>query len=196
MLETKNTFAEHLIQKVKKDREKNKIDYVHPRNKIEDGFIVVNYHKRNIVYKDLLDGKMVFPILEEWKILQKQDNLYIYGFAKEKELLAFKITEDTLAKVIEQDWKKRDCQYVQKETIETESGLLIECKMFMMGNNTFVVVFAVPYNNAWIQGTFMAHSFRKKVWKQVMPQMIHAIGIKEVEISQQGKENRNDYTIS
>ena len=53
MLETRNTFSEQLIQKIKRDREKNRIDYVHPRNQIQDGFIVVNYQKRNIVYKDL-----------------------------------------------------------------------------------------------------------------------------------------------
>lgn len=196
MLETRNTFSEQLIQKIKKDREKNRIDYVHPRNQIQDGFIVVNYQKRNIVYKDLLDGKMIVPMLEEWNILQRQENLYIYGFAKEKELLAFKITEDTLADVMKQDWNKRDNQYVKEEILKTKTGLLIDCKMFMMENNTFVVVFAIPYNNAWIQGTFMAHSFRKKVWKQVMPQMIQAIEIKEMEISQQGKENGDEYTLS
>lgn len=196
MLETRNTFSEQLIQKIKKDREKNKIDYVHPRNQIQDGFIVVNYHKRNIVHRDLLDGRMMVPIPEEWKMLQKQDNLYIYGFAKEKELLAFKITEDTLAEVMRKDWNKRDSGYMQEETLKTKDGLVIECKMFIIAENTFVTVFAVPYNKVWIQGTFMAHGFRKKVWKQVMPQMIQAAEIKEMKISRQGGENRDAYRMS
>lgn len=196
MLETRNTFSEQLIQKIKKDREKNRIDYVHPRNQIQDGFIVVNYHKRNIVHKDLLDGRIIVPIPEEWKVLQRQDNLYIYGFAKEKELLAFKITEDTLAEVMKKDWNKRDNPYMQEEILETKDGLVIDCKMFMIAENTFVVLFAIPYNNVWIQGIFMAHGFRKKVWKQVMPQIIQAVEIKEMKISKQGEENRNEYTIS
>lgn len=196
MLETKDTFSEQLIQKIKKDREKNRIDYVHPRNQIQDGYIVVNYHKRNIVHRELLDGRMTVPIPEEWKMLQRQDNLYIYGFAREKELLVFKITEDTLAEVMKKDWNKRNNEYMQEETLKTKDGLVIECKMFMMGENTFVTVFAVPYNDAWIQGTFMAHGFRKKVWKQVMPQMIQAVEIKEIKISRQGGENRNAYTMS
>lgn len=150
MLETRNTFSEQLIQKIKKDREKNKIDYVHPRNQIQDGFIVVNYHKRNIVHRDLLDGRMMVPIPEEWKMLQRQDNQYIYGFAKEKELLAFRITEDTLAEVMRKDWNKRDNEYMQEEILKTKDGLIIDCKMFMMAKNTFVAVFAVPYNNVWI----------------------------------------------
>lgn len=196
MLETRNTFSEQLIQKIKKDREKNRIDYVHPRNQIQDGFIVVNYHKRNIVHRDLLDGRMMVPIPEEWEMLQRQDNLYIYGFAKEKELLAFKITEDTLAEVMRKDWNKRDNEYMQEEILKTKDGLIIDCRMFMMAKNTFVTVFAVPYNNVWIQGTFMAHGFRKKVWKQVMPQMIQAAEIKEMKISRQGGENRDAYRMS
>lgn len=42
----------------------------------------------------------------------------------------------------------------------------------------------------------MVHGFRKKVWKQVMPQMIQAVEIKEMKISKQGEENRNEYTMS
>lgn len=196
MLETRKTFAEQMIQKLKKDREKNKINYVHPRNQINDGFLVVNYRKRNVIYKELMDGKIVFPVLEEWELLQKQDNLYIYGFAKEKELLAFKVTKDSLHEIIERDWHKKDDQFLQEENLETKFGLIIDCRMFPVKNNTFAVVFAIPYHNIQIQGTFMSHRFRQNVWKNVLPQMIREVRIKEMEPVQPRKEEQDVHTLS
>lgn len=196
MLETRNTFAEQIIQKLKKDREKNKINYVHPRNQINDGFLVVNYHKRNVVYKELMDGKIVFPVLEEWELLQKQDNLYLYGFAKEKELLAFKITKDSLHETIGSDRYKKDGRFMWKENLKTKSGLMIDCRMFPVKDNTFAAVFAIPYHNIWIQGTFLSHRFRRNVWKKVLPQMIREVRIKEMEQIQPGKEGQDVHTTA
>ena len=88
MLETRNTFSEQLIQKIKKDREKNRIDYVHPRNQIQDGFIVVNYRKREMEKRVLMDGRMQMTIPKDWYLKeQKGSGKFLYVSPYEKEIL-------------------------------------------------------------------------------------------------------------
>lgn len=190
MLETKATAAEQLVSRIKKQKQKENTDYVHPRNDIHDGFIVVNYQKRNIVSKSVMDERIEMLMPEEWTLLQWEKNQYIYGFPKEKEV--FVLTQTELS---ENDWKKMleeiGRQY-KEDFVKGSSGSVITAnkqsvkyEMLTGSRRMFLVLFQFDLAGKNILGMFLSHGYRRKTWEKILPQLLAHITIK-------GKEEKAD----
>ena len=179
MLKTGKSYAEQMIQALKKEKKNEKIDYVHPNNDISEGYIIVNYRKRNLERKILMDGQLSMLLPEDWKLWKEElPWFYTYGSSKEKERMALSIQEmeytKSLDTCIEEVNISRTSPFsiIEKGSIVNSQGIETEYRMLSDEKEIFSALFEYTAGRKKIQGNFLAHYYRRKVWKKVIPQIL------------------------
>lgn len=178
MLESEITYAELAVKSIKESEKKNKVDYVHPQNDIKEGFIIINYKKRNIKWKELMDGRLRMMVPEDWKLTESTNNsVYQYEALTEKE----RMTLIYNGEVVMEDDKAQIKQYIENSRmplvlldsmeIPYENGNVL-CNFLMDKKNTFFSLFFCRMGEGTLQGIFAMHRYRKKSWKHIIPQML------------------------
>lgn len=178
MLESEITYAELAVKSIKESKKKNKVDYVHPQNDIKEGFIIINYKKRNIKWKELMDGRLRMMVPEDWKLTESTNNsVYQYEALTEKE----RMTLIYNGEVVMEDDKAQIKQYIENSRmplvlldsmeIPYENGNVL-CNFLMDKKNTFFSLFFCRMGEGTLQGIFAMHRYRKKSWKHIIPQML------------------------
>lgn len=88
-------MAEFIIQKRKKYKNGETEDYVHPGNLITKGYVIINYKKRDMEEKKLMDNKISMIIPSDWEKADTDwEEVYFYKSKTEKESLVLKYCED------------------------------------------------------------------------------------------------------
>ena len=184
MLETGKSYAEQMIRVIKKERKKSRIDYVHPGNEISEGYIIVNYRKRNMEIKALMDGRLSMMLPEDWKLWKKElPQLYTYCSSVEKESMVLSLQDAGHAESLDtcimevNIHETRKFSITEKGFIVNRQGIEIEYRMVSDGKEVFSVLFECMAGTQKIQGNFLAHYYRRKVWKKVIPQMLEQMWI-------------------
>lgn len=173
--------AEQIIKQRKKQKQRENIDYVHPRNNIQDGFVIINYQKRNIVSKSVLDEKIEMPMPEEWmKLPCEKEKTELYGFPKEKEMLLFtrmEPEENDREKALEEILKAYQGKVERKHSGSVITGEKVPVKyiMFTDSERMFFVIFQFCMEESGILGVFISHYYRKKAWEKIIPQLLENI---------------------
>lgn len=183
MLETNQTAAEYIVRSLKKN--KNKIDYVHPENKIENGYIIVNYRKREMEKRVLMDGRMQMTIPKDWYLKeQKRSGKFLYGSPYEKEILLCEVREGEKYKTIEREvteiLQREHFTILEEKTLFNKQQHPFRCISLTDCKERYMVLFECSIFSKVIKGVFMMHYFRKKVWEKVIEQMLEHAKIEEV----------------
>lgn len=164
MLETEYTYAEQLVKLIKKKKKKEQIDYIHPDNRIENGYIIVNYHKRNLERKELMDGKIHMILPEDWEEKkEKNSTIYAYGSVLEKENLVLSLTEIKETRDMKY-WleevnmrEKGKFQVTEEGEIVTKQGIKITYQYVTDQAELFLALIEGQIEEKVLQGTFAMH---------------------------------------
>lgn len=193
MLEPEITYAELEIKCIKESRKKNKIDYVHHQNNIKDGFIIINYKKREMEWKELMDGRLRMMVPKDWKLAESKNKIvYQYEGAAEKEKMTLIYNEHAVM----EDYKAQLLHYGENQKMPLKLTESIEipykntnilCSFLQDERDTFLCIFFCRMGEGTLQGIFAMHRYRKKPWKHIIPQMLGTMEI----LTDNMKENEN-----
>lgn len=196
MLETGKSYAEQMVQVIKKEKRRNKIDYVHPSNDISNGYIIVNYRKRNLERKKLMDGQLSMLLPEDWKLWKEElPWFYTYGSSEEKERMVLSIQDAKYTKSLDACIeevnleKTKKFSMIEKGSMVNSQGIEIEYRMVSDGKEIFSALFECTIGIQKIQGNFLAHYYRRKVWRRVIPQILRQMLVYMADEKEEGNES-------
>lgn len=183
MLEPEMTYAELVVKRIKESRKKNKPDYVHPKNDIKDGFVIINYKKRNMEWKELMDGRLRMMVPEDWEMKESgNDTAYRYESPEEKERMTLVYSRETAAEdagtYLKNYEENPEMPLAVMDSMEIPQGDgSISCSFLQDGKDTFFGLFFCRMGEGTLQGLFAMHRYRKKAWKHIIPQMLGTMEI-------------------
>lgn len=163
-------MAEFIIQKKKKYKNGEKEDYVHPRNLITKGYVIINYKKRDMKEKKLMDNKISMIIPSDWEKADTDwEEVYFYKSKTEKESLILKYCEDfnkqSVMDILQEILGEKDKTNIQKEIVEMEKEEGKVSYLFWgYSEQLAACVFIWQLEEGFLQGCFQIHPYCKKVW--------------------------------
>lgn len=182
MLEEKWTYAEELVKRQRRYQKTEKINMIEPENKIEDGFLVINYKKRLLEKKELADGSLSMILPKDWIQADIEDEAFFYYCSPvEKEVLRFC--------VIEEEKDSEPLFQEEREMFQNGDAVFIKGETWIDGTMTiqwlqedfYYYSFLKEVNNKICYGIFRVHKYRKKAWETIIPQLIETISDKQKE---------------
>lgn len=195
MLENKSTMAEFIIQKRKKYKNEETEDYVHPGNLITKGYVIINYKKRDMKEKKLMDNKISMIIPSNWEKADTDwEEVYFYKAKTEKESLVLKYCEDfhkqPVMDILQEILGEKDKTNIQKEIVEMEKEEGKVSYLFWgYSEQLAACVFIWQLKDGFLQGCFQIHPYRRKVWEGIIPQILEQMKWLEKQKVREQKEN-------
>lgn len=195
MLENKPTMAEIIIQKKKKYKNGETEDYVHPQNRITKGYVIINYRKREMEEKKLMDARISMTIPTDWEQTETDwEEVYFYKAKAEKESLVLKYCEDfhkqPVTDILQDILGEGNKTRIQKEIVEMEKE---EGKMSYLfweySKDLTACVFIWQMEGGFLQGCVQIHPYRRKVWEGIIPQILEQM--KWLEKQKAGEQEEN-----
>ncbi|MCI8408667.1 MAG: hypothetical protein HFJ09_05270 [Lachnospiraceae bacterium] len=198
MLENKPTMAEIIIQKKKKYNNGETEDYVHPKNRITKGYVIINYKKREMEEKKLMDAGISMTIPADWEKAETGwEDVYFYKAETEKESLVLKYCEDfhkqPVTDILQEILGEGDKTKIQKEIMEMEKEEgKISYLFWEYSKELTACVFIWQVEGGFLQGCFQIHPYRRKVWEGIIPQILEQMKWPEKQKVGEQEENEQE----
>ena len=94
MLDEKWSYAEEIVKRQRRYNKTEHINYLEPKNRLEDGFLIINYKKRMVERKEMADGKVSMIVPKDWRQADIEEEGFFYYSPYEKELLILMVLDD------------------------------------------------------------------------------------------------------
>lgn len=148
MLEEKWSYAEEIIKRQRKYDKSGQVNALEPKNRLEDGFLFINYKKRILERKELAEGRVSMIMPKDWRQADiEEEGTFYYYSPYEKEVLQLHILSDWEDMSV-LEWTEEENYYYS----------------FYKSGNKYV-----------FHGIFRFHKYRRKTWEKVIPQMIESM---------------------
>lgn len=156
MLEEKWSYAEEIVKRQRRYNKAEPINYLEPKNRLEDGFLIINYKKRMVERKEMAEGKVSMIVPKDWRQADiEEEGFFSYYSPYEKEVLILMVLDDQEAEDMSVlEWVEEKYYYYS----------------FYKTGEKYI-----------FRGIFRFHKYRKKIWEKIIPQMIESVKIGDCE---------------
>lgn len=203
-METKKSYAEQMMKKIKEQQESETIDYFNVENNVEDGYVIVKYAKEELEEKPLMNDKitMLFPktydLMEPEVVLSKypdedrpefiytnHDTTVNFTFSLEEG----EVTDNEVEEI--KDMIKKEMQRLYTgtkveddemlETFEQKKISIFAMEIPTLDGNVYQATFFMALKDGLLIGAFNCNVYDKKEWKPILKQLLATIKEKGVE---------------
>lgn len=215
-MESKKTYAEEIIKKIKQAKEEDSKNIYNIENDIHDGFVIVKYKKLEIEERELLDGQISMLMPKEFKIMEEElaeikypgedKPDYIYTNEDTTVNLTFSIEEgeidneeiEEVKNILEKQMERLHpaSKIEDSETIKVEEKNIshFSFDVPLIDGEVYNFMFFMELRGQLLMGTFNSNVYNKKEWKPLVKQMLKTIveNEEQEEIKEEVKEEESN----